>query len=180
MRQMQHLEQESHLPRSHLLGTRRTADVGVLLLVSQVEAEVVDDEADVLLDLGELIIELTLGSCLAQLLELDDVVRVGGGGQAQQDALVGQEQRAGADAHESALLGGVILLQLGEGADEVERLGLLLENGGAVAARDDEHIVVLQLLVGLLPAELALDERALGREDVGLSACQGDLKGLGV
>src|SRR4051794_9321221 len=61
-----------------LAGVRRAADVGILLLVPKVEAEVVDDEAHVLLDVGTLV-EIAIGGFLTQLLEPDDVVGVGGG-----------------------------------------------------------------------------------------------------
>lgn len=77
------------------------ANVGVLILVAKLEAKVVDDIADALDDISALG-QVALGSQTADILEADDGIGVGGGGETRQDTLLGQEQGAGADGEESA------------------------------------------------------------------------------
>lgn len=105
---------------------------------------------------------------------------MGGGGEAGEDALLGKEERAGADGEKGALVGGVLLLQLGEGSDEGERLGVSLDDLVAVAADDDENVKVAEALVGLLEGDLGANGDARVGDDLGLSSGDGNLEGLGV
>lgn len=75
--------------------------VGVLVLVAELEAQVVDNVAYVLLDNGA-VAQVALGNLTADVLEADDGVGVRGGRETREDALLGQEQGAGADGEESA------------------------------------------------------------------------------
>ena len=152
------------------------ADVGVLVLVTNVEPQVVYDISGVLNHVGALA-EVTDSSLAAQVLELDDVVRVGCRRETGEDALVGEHEGAGADGQQGALARGVSLLELGKGVDELEGLGLLLDDGLDIAAEDDENVEIGQALVGLLPGHLRADENALVREDFGLAGGNGALKG---
>lgn len=92
-------------------------DVWVLVLISEVEAQVVHHISDVLNDVGTLV-EIASSSAAAENLELGDIVWMGSGGKASKDALVGKEVRAAADRQEGPLADGVFLLQLGEGGNE--------------------------------------------------------------
>lgn len=65
------------------------ADVGIVVLVTELEAQVVDDVADTIEDVGALG-QITLSSQAADVLEADVCIGVGGGRQARQDALLGQ------------------------------------------------------------------------------------------
>lgn len=77
------------------------ADVGVLVLVAELEAQVVDHVADAIEDVSALG-KVALSSGAADVLEADVGIGVGGGGQARQDALFGQEQGARADREKGA------------------------------------------------------------------------------
>lgn len=92
-------------------------NVWVLVLVSEVEAQVVHHISDVLNDVGTLV-EIASSSAAAENLELGDIVWVGSGGKASKDALVGEEMGAAADRQEGPLADGVLLLQLGEGPNK--------------------------------------------------------------
>lgn len=76
-------------------------DVGVLILVTKLEAQVVDNVAAVLDDISALC-QVAGGSLAADVLESDDGVGVRGSREAGQDALLGEEQGAGADGEEGA------------------------------------------------------------------------------
>lgn len=158
---------------------RLAADVRVLVLVPEVESEVVDHVADVLDNIGPLV-QVALGSAAAEVLKGGHVVLVGRGGEAGEDALVGEEVRAGADGEEGALADWVALLQLDKGRDEAQGLGVLLDDLVGVAAEDDEDVVVLQLLVGLLVGDLAGEGDVLAGEDGLLGAGDGAVEGLGL
>jgi len=77
------------------------ADVWVVVFVTELEAQVVDDVASTIADVGALG-QVTLSSQAADVLEADVGIGVGGGGQAREDALLGQEQGARADGEEGA------------------------------------------------------------------------------
>jgi hypothetical protein len=159
-------------------SVRLAADVWVLVLVTEVEAEIVDDVAGVLDDVGTLL-EVSGSSVAADILELGDVVGVGGGGEAGEDALLGEEEGSGADGEDGALSSWVLLLELGEVDDEAGGLLLLGQDLGRVAAQDDEDVKLLKALVGLPEGDLRAYYDTLAREHLGLGAGESDLEGLG-
>lgn len=75
------------------------ANVRVLILITELKAQVVDDVADVLNNVGALR-QVALGSLAADVFETDDGVRVGGGRKTRQDTLLGKEKGARADRHQ--------------------------------------------------------------------------------
>lgn len=160
------------------VGIGLAADVGVLVLVTEVESEVVDDVACVLDHVGALL-EVARSSITAQILEASQVVGVGSRRETREDALLRQEERTGADRQDGTLAGGVLLLQLGEVADESEGLVLLLKDLSAVASKDDENVKLFEAFVGLLVRDLGADDDALLREHLGLGTGGGDLESLG-
>jgi hypothetical protein len=118
-------------------------------------------------------------SLAAQDLERGNVIGMGGGREATENALLGQEVGPSADGEQRALAGRVALLKLRVGSDEAEGLGLLLYDLFSVAAEDDEDIEVVEALVGLLPRALGANDDALLGENLGLARSNGDLEGLG-
>lgn len=92
-----------NLPGVRGATTVRTlaANVGVLVLVAKLKAKIIDDISDALDDISALG-QVALGGQTADILEADDSIGVGGGGETRQDTLLGQEQGAGADGEESA------------------------------------------------------------------------------
>ena len=120
-----------------------------------------------------------LSNSTAQVLKLGDLIRVGRGSEAREDALMGQEMRPGADGEQCALTARVVLLELGIGRDEVERLSLLLDNIVRATADNDEDIEVVETLVGLLPGGLGSNDDALFGQHLGLAGSNGDFEGLG-
>lgn len=66
------------------------ANIGVLILVAKLESQIVDDVANALDDVGALG-QVALGSLAANILEADDGIGMGGGREARQDALLGQQ-----------------------------------------------------------------------------------------
>ena len=162
--------------RAPVLGL--AADVRVLVLVSELEAQVVHHVADVFHDVS-VFTPIPDDRVATEDLEGGDKVGVGGGSEATEDAQLGQEVGPGADRQQRALAAGVVLLQLRIGCDEVERLGLRVQDILGVAAEDDEDIEVVEALVGLLPRALGANEDALLGEDLRLAARKGDLEGLG-
>lgn len=77
------------------------ANIGILILIAKLESQVVDNVADALDDISALG-QVALGSLAANVLEADDGIGVGGGGEARQDTLLSQEKGASADGQESA------------------------------------------------------------------------------
>jgi hypothetical protein len=150
----------------------------LVLVLAEVEAQVVDDVAGVhdIRTIGH----VALRSVAADDFELGHEVRVGGGGEAGQDAGLAEEERAGADAHEGALAGGVLLLLLGEGFDEGERLGLGLEDFLRLAADDDEDVDFVQARHGVGVAEVGFDGGALGAGHVLVVAGEDGAEGFGL
>lgn len=78
-----------------------------------------------------------------------------------------------------SLAGGVLLLNLLVGGDEVEGLSIGFENVVVVAAEDNDNVKVLEALVGLLEGDLGADDDASPRENLRLSSGDGDVEGLG-
>jgi hypothetical protein len=159
-------------------GIRLAADVGVLVLVAELVAEIVHHIAGVLDDVG-MLAQVSDDGVAAQGLELGEEVGMGRGSKAREDALLGQEQRPGADRKQCALAAGVLLLELRIGRDEAERLSLLLQGLLAVTAEDDEDVEVVKTVIGLLPRALRANDDALLRKDLGFAGGDGDLEGLG-
>jgi hypothetical protein len=153
--------------------------VGVLVLIlAEVEAQVVDDVAGVhdVRAIGH----VALRGVAADDFELGHVVRVGGGGQAGEDACFAEEEGTGADAHESALAGGVLLLLLGEGFDEGEGLGLGFEDFLGLAADDDQDVDFVQAFHGVGVAHVGFDGGALGAGHVLVAAGEDGAEGFGL
>ncbi len=159
-------------------GVRLAPDIGVLILVPELEAQVIHHIPGVLDDVGVFAHEPDHGVA-AQVLELGNVIGVGGGSEAAQNALLRQEEGAGADGEQCALAGGVVLLELRIGRDEAKRLCLVLEDLVDIAAEDDEDIKVVEALVGLLPGALGSNDDALLGQDLGLASRDGNLESLG-
>lgn len=144
-------------------GIWTTANVGVVVFLSEVEAKIVDDVA-LFHDVGAFT-EVTLSGRLAEILETDYGVWMGGCAQAGEDARLGEEQGAGADGDEGTLAAGVFLLDVGVGLDEAEGLELVLEDDVDVAARDDEHVELREALVGFFEGDVGVEGNALGGGD---------------
>jgi hypothetical protein len=149
-----------------------------VLVLAEVEAQVIDDVAGVhdVRAVGH----VALGGVAADDFELGHIVRVRSGGEAGQDARLAQEERAGADAHEGALAGWVLLLLLGEGFDEGKWLGLGLDDFLRLAADDDEDIDLVQARHGVFVAEVGFDGGALGAGDVLVVAGEDGAEGFGL
>jgi hypothetical protein len=77
------------------------SDVGVLVLVTELKAQVVDDVACVLHNIGALT-KVSLNSHTANVLELDDVVGVCSGRESSQDSLLSEQEGSSADGKEGA------------------------------------------------------------------------------
>lgn len=159
------------LPRVAALARDRFApavgalgqDEGVLLdFLAQVEARVVDDV--VFLHHVGLFEVAASGGFFADNLHLGVIVGVRGGGQALQDSGLREDERAGADGHDGALFGGIRLLEFGEGFDEFEGFGFLLEHiFDRPAAGNDQNIVFLERLVRIFVVDIGLDGQARRR-----------------
>ncbi len=81
-----------------------------------------------------------------------------GSSQTLQDACLGQDHGAGAYGHERSLFAGICLLELCECLDELDGLGFGFEYVvDAVAAGDDEHVVVFEVVVGGLEVDVGFD-----------------------
>jgi len=103
--------------------------------------------------------------------------------QALQDPRLSEEQAAGADAEEGALLGGVVHLEGGEGGDQREGFG----GGGGVqegfdggATGDDEDVVVGDVGVGVGVVGVGFDGEGGGGGDSGGGGGDGAFEGGGV
>lgn len=159
------------------MSIRLAADVWVLVLVSNVETEIVDDVSGVLNDIGSLL-QVAGGSITAEVLECGKVVGVGGSGQAREDALLGQEKGASANREDSSLSGGVSLLEIGKGRDQAKGLGVLGQDLLGVASKDDKNVKVVKALMGVLEGQLRTDHGSLSRENLGLGSSDGDFESL--
>ena len=74
---------------------------------------------------------------------------------------MGEDERAGADGHESALFAGIGLLELGEILDKLDRLGLLLEHViHAHTTRNDEDVVFLEVFVSIFKVDVSFNSKA--------------------
>jgi hypothetical protein len=144
-----------------LPSVRLAANVWILVLIAQVKAEIVNNISSILDDVGPLL-QLSLGSVAAQDLKFGHMIRVGCGRQPGENARLGEEEGSGANGEQGPLAGGIILLNLCEGIDEGQRLGLVLQDIFAIATEDDENIKVLQALMGFFEADLGADDNTLG------------------
>lgn len=148
----------AHLARLTALPHRRVAALSprvllehvrvVLQVLTEIEAALVDDVPFALEHLGAGL-ELFLRRFLRQDLQLDVLLWPCGSTQALQYALAGQEQRAGVHTEDGTFLAGIVFLEIGERADQAQRLGLVLQDLLEVAAGDDEDVVVFERLVGV-------------------------------
>lgn len=103
-------------------------------------------------------------SVLADCLKADIVVGVGCSGEALEHALLGKKQGADVDSEDGAFFGGALLMELDVLGEEIEGLRLILEHvEDALAARDDDDIEVLKLVVGVFVVHVGLDGEALDR-----------------
>ena len=132
--------------------------------VAEVEARVIHD---VILLHDVRLLELAAArSLLADDLHLGVIVRMRRGGHALQHAGLGQDEGARADGHEGALFRRVGLLQGAEGFEEGHGLGFGFEHGvDAVAAGDDEDVVVVEGFVGVFVVNVGFDGEARGGGD---------------
>lgn len=78
----------------------------------------------------------------------------------------------------SSLSGGILFLDLAVFGNQVEGLGLGLEDGVAVAAKDHNNVEVLKTLMGFFEGDLRTNNDTSTGENLGLSSSNGDLKGL--
>jgi hypothetical protein len=160
------------------IGIGLATDVGVLILVAKVETEVVDDVACVLDNVGTLL-EVARGSIAAHILEAGHVIGVGSSRKAGEDTLLRKEKGSSANGQDGTLLGGILLLQFGEVADEGKRLVLFLKDFSTVASENNEHVELLEAFVSLFVGDLRADNYALLRQNLGLGTSSGDFEGLG-
>ena len=158
-------------------GIRLATHVWILLWVAQIEAQVIDDVSllDEIASLGQ----IALGDLAVELLEFGAPVGMCCGGEARQDALLSEEHAAGADAHECALLLGVLLLEVGEGLDEAEGLGFGFDDGFDTAARDDEDVEFGEALESTLEVEVGAEGGSLGADGVFFLGGENSFEGLG-
>lgn len=78
-----------------------------------------------------------------------------------------------------SLASGILLLNLAVGGDEVERLGLGLDDSVDVAADDNDDVKVIEALVGLLVGNLGTDDDTRVGEHLGLGSSNGNVEGFG-
>nr|POE87472.1 hypothetical protein CFP56_30061 [Quercus suber] len=168
------------LPTSLFLQLFAGQDIWVVLafVLAQVEAQVVD-HVPRLHDVGA-IGQVALGDAGAEDLQFGDVVGVGGCGETREDAGFREKEGAGADAHEGTFADRVLLLQLGEGLDEGDGLSLGLQDAGHVAARNDEHVDLGEVVQSVGEAHVGRQHGALVRGYLGLRTGQQDAEGPGV
>lgn len=76
------------------------SDVGVLVLVAELETQVVHDVSCVLHNIGALT-KVSLDGQTTDVLERYDVIGVGSGREAGEDSLLSEQERSGADGKES-------------------------------------------------------------------------------
>jgi hypothetical protein len=179
------LESIAALPRDALASSLGAGEIwtfvedeGVLVeVLAQVKAGIVDYIA-LFHHVGALEIA-KLGSLDAHVLESGVVVGVGGGTESLQDARFGEEERASADGEEGTLLAGILLLQLGVGFDEVHGLGVGLEDGLDASAGDDEDVVVLNVLMGVIKVDVSFECGPLSRFYTLRGSSNGEFKGFG-
>lgn len=74
---------------------------------------------------------------------------------------------------------GALLLDLAVGRDEGKRLGLGLDDGLCISAKDDDNVKVLNALMGLFERDLRADNDTGSRECLGLIGSDGDVEGFG-
>lgn len=157
------------------------ADVGVVFVFVNVEAKIVDDIA--LFHDIEALRHVAMGNTLVEVLHLDHVVGVGGDGQSGKDTSLGHKERASANRHESSLSHGVLGLDIGVRLDQSHGLGrlVLAEVGNAediigASTRDNDNVVVGEMLVSLAEGHVGLERDALSRLDKIGVADKGDFE----
>lgn len=144
-----------------IVGT--TLDVRVVVLLAEIETQIVDHVA-FLHDVGALA-HVALRGRLAQVLQLDYVVWMGGCAQTGENTRLGEEERAGADGHQGAFAAGVLHLDVGVRLDQAEWLGLVLQNDFGGTAWDDEDVEFGEALVGVCEGDVGAEGYALGGSD---------------
>ena len=118
-------------------------------------------------------------SILTDGLQTDIEVWVCCSGEALKHTLLSKEQGADVNGEYRALLLGILLVKLDVFGEEVEGLGLVLENlEDALAARDDDDIKVLELVIGIVVVHVGLDGEALNRGHGGRRTNELAVKGL--
>jgi len=165
-----------------LFGTRWLAglcdDVRILVrILAQIKAGIVYHVA-LLHDVGAHG-HVTSRSILADGLQADVVVWVGGSGKTLKHALLGQEQGTDVDGENGAFFDGILLVELDVLGEQMEGLGLVLEHlEDAVAARDNDDIKIVELGIGIVVVHVGLDGEALDRRHGGGGADELAVEGL--
>jgi len=122
---------------------------------------------------------VTSRSILADGLQADVVVWVGGSGKTLKHALLGQEQGTDVDGENGAFFDGILLVELDVLGEQMEGLGLVLEHlEDAVAARDNDDIKIVELGIGIVVVHVGLDGEALDRRHGGGGADELAVEGL--
>lgn len=135
------------------------ANVWVLIWVTKVEAEVVDDESGLhdIWSLGE----VSLGGLRTESLESAQVVWVGGGTEAGEHTKLTKVHGGDTDGEDGTLALWVLLLNVGKGADDLEWLwrwlGLGLDDGLKVTTWDHKDIELGEALLDFLVAHVSLE-----------------------
>lgn len=78
-----------------------------------------------------------------------------------------------------SLSGGILLLDFAVGGDQVEGLSLGLEDGIAVATKDNNNVEILEAVMSLLEGDLGANNDTSTGENLRLSGGNGDIEGLG-
>jgi hypothetical protein len=132
----------------------------VVRVLAQVESSVVDDVS--LLHHVGAHRHVAPSGILTDGLQAHVVVRVGCSGEALEHALLSKEQGGDVDGEDGAFFGGILLLKLNVLGEEVEGLGLVLEDiEDTLASGDDDDVEVLELVVGVLVVHVGLDSETL-------------------
>jgi len=159
-------------------GVGLSADIGVLVFIPDIKAQVVDYISGVFHDIGALA-QFTDSRLAAQVLELDDEIGVGCGREASEDTLMSKQEGPRADRQQCALASGVRLLDLSEGQDQIKGLALVFDDLLDIAAENDEDVEVRQAVMGLLPGDLRSNNDALLGEDFRFASGNGDFESPG-
>lgn len=154
---------------------RRNLDLGLRTI--QIKAQIIDDVA--LLDDVGAVGQVPGGSRLADGLHLGEVVRMSGGTQAGQDALIAQEERRRADGQKRAFLLRVLLLQVREGLDDAQGFGLGLQNRIRAAAGNDEDVEFREPAVRFFEVDVCAEGGALFGGGVFGEGAKGCAEGFG-
>jgi hypothetical protein len=104
---------------------------------------------------------LALPSPVHYLPQLPIVIRMRSGSFSIQCSRLSQEETPRADTEQNPYPAICFLWQRHEGFDQIERLGLPLENAGGASSRDDEDVEVCELGVRLGDRDVALESQPL-------------------